>query len=121
MKYENDQFEEGIRIERLRGQPCTYFDSYTSRLRALAVERNMEPTALKALIEAAFGKADAPPREQETRIAMMKLAKLKVGPCELRWLLEYDIVNYRGFSHDETNRPDWSPIRILESPQTRRR
>jgi hypothetical protein len=95
----NDASDSGVRrgIEcsvkesRLRHQPYTYFDSYQCRLRALAHSHSVDPVNLKALIEDAFGKCDSPPAEQESRQAMMKLAKLKIGPKDINWLFQYHI------------------------------
>ncbi len=70
----------------------TFFDTYESRLRALAVRHHLEPAYLKGLVEDAFGTCDTPPAEQESKLALMKLAKLKIGPCEVNWLFQVHIL-----------------------------
>ena len=72
--------------------PKTFFDSYESRLQGLAVKHDLELAVLKALIEDAFGKCDTPPAELEAKLALMKLAKLKIGPCQINWLFQYHIL-----------------------------
>ncbi|SRR6266550_162795 len=70
----------------------TFFSTYESRLQALAVRHNLEPAILKALVEDAFGTCDTPPAEQEAKLALMKLAKLKIGPCSVNWLFQVHIL-----------------------------
>jgi hypothetical protein len=72
--------------------PQTYFATYHSRLHALAERHGVPVAAFKALIEDAFGKCDTPPAEQESKQALLKLAKMRVGPCEINWLFQYHIV-----------------------------
>ena len=73
-------------------QQRTYFADYGSRLRALAGRHGVPLASLKALVEDAFGKCDTPPAEREAVHAKIKLARLKIGPCELNWLFQYHIV-----------------------------
>lgn len=75
-----------------RQKPNTYFDNYSSRLAALAERHNVPLAAFKALIEDAFGKCDCRPAEGEAKIALLKLAKMKVGPCELNFLFGYHVI-----------------------------
>ncbi len=70
----------------------TFFGTYESRLQALAIRHNLEPAYLKALVEDAFGTCDTPPAEQESKLALMKLAKLKIGPCSVNWLFQVHIL-----------------------------
>lgn len=85
------------RKDKRQQRPLTYFDSYHARLCALAYRHDIRPASLKALIEDAFGKCDTPPAEQEAKLALMKLAKMHIGPCEINWLFQYHIV------------PAWTP------------
>jgi hypothetical protein len=80
------------RIDQRRQKPLTFFDSYHSRLYALAYRHGVPPASLKGLLEDAFGRPDAPPVEPQADIALKKLAKMNVGPCELNWLFQYHIV-----------------------------
>ena len=70
----------------------TFFGTYESRLQALATRHDLEPAYLKALVEDAFGTCHTPPAEQESKLALMKLAKLKIGPCSVNWLFQVHIL-----------------------------
>jgi hypothetical protein len=73
-------------------QHRTFFPTYNSRLTALAHRHGVPVASLKGLVEDAFGKCDTPPAEQEAQSALMKLAKMKIGACEINWLFQYHIV-----------------------------
>ena len=81
-----------------RRQPTTFFDSYHARLHALAHRHGVPPAHLKALIEDAFGKCDCPPAEQEAKIAMCRLMKLKVRVSELNWLFQCHVLTEQEIS-----------------------
>lgn len=68
------------------------FPDYNSRLQAMAQRHGVPVASLKGLIEEAFGTADAPPAEPQANLALLKLAKMRVGPCEINWLFQYHIV-----------------------------
>jgi hypothetical protein len=72
--------------------PLTEFPTYTARLHALAGRHGVPPASLKALVEDAFGRCDSAPTELESKQALMKLAKLKVGPSEINWLFQYHVL-----------------------------
>jgi hypothetical protein len=80
------------RTDKRQRTPLTYFASYHSRLYALAHRHGIPPSSFKALIEDAFGTCDTPPIELQAKQALMKLAKMKIGPCEINWLFQYHIV-----------------------------
>jgi hypothetical protein len=79
------------RAKRPASRSQTLFPDYLSRLNALAERHEVKPATLKDLIEDAFGTCDNPPAEQEAKHAMMKLARMRVGPCEINWLFQYHI------------------------------
>ncbi len=66
--------------------------SYEARLHLLAESHGLQPAELKRIIEDAFGTPDAPPSQRKSRKAKLRLAQLKVGPCELNLLFQYHIV-----------------------------
>jgi len=72
-------------------RPQTFFDTYCSRLAALAAMRNSEPLTLKSLTDHAFSGAMTSISNQEIRPAQSKLAQLKIRPRELGFLFRRDL------------------------------